>query len=68
MPFASNSGVRIYWRRDGKPSFPALVLGNSLGTDMSVWEPAMPAYCAISKSYVSTCVVMGRPTLQGPTI
>lgn len=42
MPFASNSGVRIYWRRDGKPSFPALVLGNSLGTDMSVWEPAMP--------------------------
>lgn len=42
MPFTSNGDVRIYWRRDGKPSFPVLVLGNSLGTDMTMWEPVMP--------------------------
>jgi 3-oxoadipate enol-lactonase/4-carboxymuconolactone decarboxylase len=42
MPFAFNGTTKIYWRRDGHRSLPALVLGNSLGTDFSLWDPVMP--------------------------
>ncbi|AOB32730.1 hypothetical protein AKI39_21280 [Bordetella sp. H567] len=42
MPFAINGVTRIYWRSDGSPSLPALVLGNSLGTDFSLWDPVLP--------------------------
>ena len=42
MPYASNGGTRLYWRCDGKRSLPALVLGNSLGTDFSLWDPVLP--------------------------
>jgi len=42
MPFALNGTTRIYWRSDGARSLPALVLGNSLGTDFSLWDPVLP--------------------------
>lgn len=42
MPFIKRDGARIYWRVDGKPDRPALLLGNSLGTDHSLWDSAMP--------------------------
>lgn len=42
MPFALNGTTRIYWRVDGAPGLPALVLGNSLGTDFSLWDPVLP--------------------------
>jgi 3-oxoadipate enol-lactonase/4-carboxymuconolactone decarboxylase len=42
MPFAFNGVTRIYWRADGHSSLPALVLGNSLGTDFSLWDPVLP--------------------------
>ncbi len=42
MPFATNGATRIYWRSDGAQSLPALVLGNSLGTDFSLWDPVLP--------------------------
>jgi 3-oxoadipate enol-lactonase/4-carboxymuconolactone decarboxylase len=46
MPFASNGGVRIYWRSDGDPTLPALLLAGSLGTDHALWQPVMPALAA----------------------
>ncbi|WP_141218134.1 bifunctional 3-oxoadipate enol-lactonase/4-carboxymuconolactone decarboxylase PcaDC [Bordetella genomosp. 11] len=42
MPFAFNGAARIYWRSDGSRSLPVLVLGNSLGTDFSLWDPVLP--------------------------
>ncbi|MEO2040069.1 MAG: alpha/beta fold hydrolase, partial [Martelella sp.] len=38
MPFASHDGIRIYWKLQGSDDKPALVLLNSIGTDMSVWD------------------------------
>jgi 3-oxoadipate enol-lactonase/4-carboxymuconolactone decarboxylase len=42
MPFASHAGARLYWRADGDPSLPPLMLVNSLGTDHGLWDPVMP--------------------------
>jgi 3-oxoadipate enol-lactonase/4-carboxymuconolactone decarboxylase len=43
MPFITRDGVRIHWRSDGDPARPALLLGNSLGTELALWDPVMPA-------------------------
>ncbi len=42
MAFATNSGVRIYWRLDGDPARPVLLLLNSIGTDNGLWDLAAP--------------------------
>lgn len=46
MPFATSNGARIYWNLEGSEDKPALVLLNSIGTDMSLWDAAMPALLA----------------------
>lgn len=46
MPFAIRDGVRLYWREDGHPDLPALLLLNSLGTDHAMWDPVVPALAA----------------------
>ena len=38
MPFAMLDGVRLYWRLDGDDAAPPLVLLNSIGTDMTLWD------------------------------
>ncbi len=43
MPLIERDGVRLHWRLDGHPDRPALVLANSLGTDMALWQPVLPA-------------------------
>ena len=43
MPFVIRDGARVYWRSDGDPAFPALLLGNSLGTEHALWAPVIPA-------------------------
>jgi 3-oxoadipate enol-lactonase len=43
MPILSNGDCRIYWRGDGDTQLPALVLGNSLGTDITLWDPMLEA-------------------------
>ncbi len=42
MPFTERAGARLYWRSDGDPTRPALLLVNSLGTDFALWDPIMP--------------------------
>lgn len=42
MPFIERDGARLHWRLDGHPERPALVLVNSLGTDMALWQPVLP--------------------------
>ncbi|KQU48100.1 3-oxoadipate enol-lactone hydrolase [Sphingomonas sp. Leaf339] len=42
MPFAARGGVRLYWKLDGAPDLPVLVLLNSIGTDMALWDTTVP--------------------------
>ena len=42
MPFASHDGARLYWRLDGAADKPALLLLNSIGTDMGLWDAVVP--------------------------
>ena len=43
MPFVTRDGARIHWRSDGDPARPALLLGNSLGSELALWDPVLPA-------------------------
>ncbi|MCE4542290.1 MULTISPECIES: bifunctional 3-oxoadipate enol-lactonase/4-carboxymuconolactone decarboxylase PcaDC [Pseudomonadota] len=42
MPFTKHNGVRLYWKEQGSAELPAIVLINSIGTDMSLWDKALP--------------------------
>ncbi|WP_370638207.1 3-oxoadipate enol-lactonase [Ancylobacter sp. Lp-2] len=42
MPFVTSAGARIFWRLDGAEANPPLVLLNSIGTDLTLWDAAMP--------------------------
>ena len=44
MPFVDNGGPRIRYERGGAASGPVLVFSNSLGTDLSLWEPQLRAF------------------------
>jgi len=43
MPFAISEGARIFYRLEGAPEKPLLVLAHSLGVDHGLWDPQMPA-------------------------
>lgn len=42
MPFRDVDGGRLYWKLDGRDDAPALVLLNSIGTDMDLWDAVLP--------------------------
>lgn len=42
MAFAVRDGVRLYWRAEGEPERPALLLLNSIGTDLGLWDRVVP--------------------------
>jgi 3-oxoadipate enol-lactonase len=50
-PFAPVPGTQLNYRMDGKRGSPMLVLSNSLGTDLTMWEPQMdalrPHFCIV---------------------
>ncbi len=39
MPFAELADVKLHYRFDGDESLPVLVLSNSLGTSLDMWQP-----------------------------
>ncbi|WP_075795744.1 3-oxoadipate enol-lactonase [Massilia putida] len=39
MSFVQVDDVRVHLRADGDPARPCIVLSNSLGTDLSMWDP-----------------------------
>lgn len=43
MPFAESNGARFHYQFDGSGGASVLVLSNSLGTNLSMWDPQMPA-------------------------
>jgi 3-oxoadipate enol-lactonase/4-carboxymuconolactone decarboxylase len=42
MAFASNGDVRLYWRLEGAADRPVLLLLNSIGTDLGLWDLVVP--------------------------
>ena len=42
MPFTTRDNTRLYWRLEGTENRPALLLLNSIGTDMSLWDAVLP--------------------------
>lgn len=42
MAFTRRHGACLYWKRDGRDDAPALVLLNSIGTDMDLWDALLP--------------------------
>lgn len=43
MAFMQNDGVSLHYQLEGRIDAPCLVLSNSLGTDLGMWAPQMPA-------------------------
>ena len=46
MPIAELNGVRIHYTLDGPGDAPTLVLSNSLGTSLHMWDKVLPALAA----------------------
>ncbi len=44
MAFVDVGGVRLFHRFDGKPGNPVLVLSNSLGSDVTLWDPQVASF------------------------
>ncbi|MBJ7437478.1 MAG: 3-oxoadipate enol-lactonase [Sphingopyxis sp.] len=42
MAFTHRDGISLYWRLDGAEDRPPLVLLNSIGTDMALWDAVVP--------------------------
>jgi 3-oxoadipate enol-lactonase/4-carboxymuconolactone decarboxylase len=42
MPFTVNAGARLWWRADGLPEQPALLLLNAIGTTHALWDAVVP--------------------------
>lgn len=42
MAFTQVPDAQLYWKREGRDEAPALVLLNSIGTDMDLWDAALP--------------------------
>jgi 3-oxoadipate enol-lactonase len=43
VPFINTSSTRLFYRLEGKAELPVLVLSHSLGCDLGMWDPQMPA-------------------------
>ena len=43
MPFADVGGFRLHYLLEGDPSKPVVVLSNSLGADLSMWDAQVPS-------------------------
>lgn len=43
MPFTYANGICLRYRLEGKPGAPVIVFSNSLGTNLSMWDPQVAA-------------------------
>lgn len=44
MPFAKSADTKIHYSLEGPPAKPALILSNSLGADLSMWDSQIPEF------------------------
>ena len=43
MPFAKLQDARIWYMLEGEPGSPVVVLSNSLGADLTMWDAQIPS-------------------------
>jgi 3-oxoadipate enol-lactonase/4-carboxymuconolactone decarboxylase len=43
LPFANTNKIRTFYRLEGRPGLPVLVLSQSLGADHGMWDPQIPS-------------------------
>jgi 3-oxoadipate enol-lactonase len=44
LPFIETKDLRMHYELDGPPDAPTLVLSNSLGTNLSLWDSQLPVF------------------------
>ena len=44
MPFVETKDLHMHYELDGPTNAPVLVLSNSLGTNLSLWDPQLPVF------------------------
>jgi 3-oxoadipate enol-lactonase len=67
MPFAEISGGRIHYQIDGSRDAPVLVLSNSLGTNLAMWDRQIGALASSFRIHRYDCRGHGRSLLSpGP--
>ena len=44
MPFIDTKDLRMHYQLDGPAGTATLALSNSLGTNLSLWEPQLPVF------------------------
>src|SRR5690349_2219213 len=44
MPFAKSTDAQIYYSLEGQAGKPTLILSNSLGADLSMWDSQLPRF------------------------
>ena len=44
MPFVETKDLHMHYELDGPANAPALVFSNSLGTNLSLWDPQLPVF------------------------
>lgn len=64
MPFTSVPGGSLYWKVDGAEDAPPLILLNSIGTEMDLWDPVLPALRERFRLPASMRADMARPKLR----
>ena len=71
MPFADVAGARLHYRFDGSDEAPVVMLCNSLGTDLSMWDGQIPALTAFynvlrydSRGHGQSAVTPGPYTIE----
>jgi 3-oxoadipate enol-lactonase len=72
MPFADFADARVHYRFDGAVGAPVVMLSNSLGTDLSMWDPQVPALNARyrvlrydTRGHGQSAVTPGPYTIEG---
>jgi len=64
VPFTTVNNTRIYYRLEGNPANPPLVLSHSLGADHGMWDPQMPDL--LRRFQVLLCDTRGHGASDAP--
>lgn len=64
MSFITVHQTRLYYRREGNPANPPLLLSHSLGADHGMWDPQMPEL--LSRFQVVLCDTRGHGASDAP--
>lgn len=72
MPFVDFEGIRLHYQLTGDSSLPVLVFSNSLGADLSMWEPQIGALaphfrilCYDNRGHGGSFASAGSYTIEG---